>query len=115
MTSDGFNIYYKIDAREDRLPLWAQEHMDSLRRSIRTLQAEFDQDVSDADTFMENNYAVPPEALGKGVRVLFKVTGETRWPKEFEVKIKDNKLHVASTSQLIIRQTVSNRMEIGIE
>jgi hypothetical protein len=116
MTSDGFRIYYKIDAREPLLPKWVQEHINSLRRSIRTLQEQFDQDVSDADTFLENSYEVPREALGKGVRIVFRVPDEgRRWPEEFEVKIHNGKLQVSANSQLLIKQAVSNRLEIGIE
>lgn len=110
------NLYYKIDPREEGLPKWVQEHLNHLRRSIRTLQDALEQDVSDANTFLRGPHGVEPEALGKNVRVIFRVgEGKRHWARDMTVHTEDGVLKIMSDATVSIRPTASNVLEIRMD
>jgi len=106
-----YEIYYKIDPREERLPKWAQDQLKGMRASMRSMQRALEQDVSDANTFLRANHPIPDEALGKDVRVLFKL-GARGWRDDYTVNIEGGFLHVSAPSTLMVVATASNRIQI---
>ena len=109
------DIYYKIDPREDRLPKWAQEHMNLLRGSIRQMQKALEQDVNDSDTFLQCQHPIENEALGKGARIIFKVPTGKAWGDEFNVHIDGDTLKVYAATTVLVKPTSSNCLEIRME
>lgn len=108
-------IYYKIDPREDRLPKWAQDHMNSMRASIRTMQKALEQDVDDSNTFLQGPHEVENEALGNSPRIIFKVSESKAWGDEFNVHIEGDTLKVYAATTVIMKPTSSNCIEIRME
>lgn len=106
--------YYKIDPREKQLPKWVQEHINSLRSTIRTQQAELEQDVGDSNTFRKAQYPLEDEALGKNTRIKF-VTSKAHWNNAFEIHIEDDVLKIYCTSAPSIKPTSSNCIEMRLE
>lgn len=104
-------IYYKIDPREERLPKWAQEQIKGMRASMRRMQRALEQDVSDANTFLQASYPIKDEALGKDVRIIFKTTNRG-WRSDFTVHIEGDILHVGAACGVEIKPSASNRLEI---
>lgn len=109
------DIYYKIDPREERLPKWAQDHINSFRSSIRTMQRALEQDVSDSNTFLQSSHQVEDEALGKDVRIIFKVPTGKAWGDEFNVHVNGDTLKVYAATTVLIKPTSSNCLEIRME
>lgn len=108
-------IYYKIDPREERLPKWAQEHMNALRNSILTMQRALEQDISNSNTFLKTEHSVEDEALGKSPRVVFKTNNDRPWLNEFQVHIEDDTLRIFAATTMIIKPTSSNMLQIRME
>lgn len=106
-----YEIYYKIDPREDRLPKWAQDQLKGMRASMRSMQRALEQDVSDANTFLQCQYPIKDEALGKDVRIVFR-TAERGWRTDFTVHIEGDILHVGASTGIAFKPTSSNRAEI---
>lgn len=106
-----YEIYYKIDPREERLPKWAQDQLKGMRASMRSMQRALEQDVSDANTFLQASYPIQDEALGKDVRIVFK-TEVKGWRSDFTVHIEGDILHVGADCGVTMRPTASNRLEI---
>ena len=109
-------VYYKIDSREERLPKWAQDHINQLRSGIRTMQRALEQDTSDANTFLECQHPIEPEALGKDSRIIFKVDdSESSWLDTFRVHIEKGTLKIYAAGTVTIRPTSSNCLDIRME
>lgn len=108
------DVYYKIDTREERLPKWAQDHINSLRSAVRQLHAELEQDVTDSNTFRKAQYPLPDEALGKEARIKF-VTSKSSWNNTFEVHIEGDTLKIYCTSAPSMKPTSSNCIEMRME
>lgn len=108
-------IYYKIDSREERLPKWAQEHINSFRSAIRQMQRALEQDVNDADTFLQCTHPIEDEALGKGSRIIFKTGSEKIWNDQFSVHIQGDTLKIHASTTVLIKPTSSNMLEIRME
>jgi hypothetical protein len=109
------DIYYKIDPREERLPKWAQDHLNSLRGSIRTMQKALEQDVNDSNTFLQCQHPIENEALGKDARIIFKVPAGRAWGDEFNVHVEGDTLKVYAATTVLIKPTSSNCIEIRME
>lgn len=107
--------YYKIDPREDRLPKWAQDHINSLRGTIRTLQSELVQDVSNSNTFRKAQYPLEDEALGKDARIKFVTTSKSSWNNTFEIHIEGDVLKIYCSSAPSMKPTSSNCIEMRME
>lgn len=103
--------YYKIDPREKQLPKWVQDHINSLRSTIRTQQQELEQEVGDSNTFRRAQYPIEDEALGKDTRIKF-VTTKSTWNNTFEVHIEGDVLKIYCTSAPSITPTSSNCIEL---
>lgn len=108
-------MYYKIDPREERLPKWAQDHMNSLRASIRTMQKALEQDVSNSNTFLQGPHEIENEALGDSPRIIFKVPTGKAWGDEFNVHIDGDTLKVYAATTVVMKPTSSNCIEIRME
>lgn len=108
-------MYYKIDPREDRLPKWAQDHLNSLRASIRTMQRALEQDVSNSNTFLQGPHEVENEALGNSPRIIFKVPRGQAWGDEFNVHVEGDTLKVYAATTVVMKPTSSNCIEIRME
>lgn len=108
-------MYYKIDPREERLPKWAQDHMNSLRASIRTMQKALEQDVSNSNTFLQGPHEVENEALGNSPRIIFKVPTGKSWGDEFNVHIDGDTLKVYAATTVVMKPTSSNCIEMRME
>ena len=108
-------MYYKIDPREGTLPKWVQEHINSLRGTIRTLQKALEQDVNDSNTFLQGPHEVENEALGKSPRIIFKVPRGQAWGDEFNVHVEGDTLKVYAATTVIMKPTSSNCIEIRME
>lgn len=106
--------YYKIDPREKNLPKWVQDHINSLRSTIRSQQAELEQDVSDSNTFRKAQYPLEDEALGKDTRIKF-MTDRNHWNNAFEVHMESGVLKIYCTSAPSIKPTSSNCIELRLE
>lgn len=109
------DIYYKIDPREERLPKWAQDHLNSLRASIRQMQKALEQDVNDSNTFLQCSHPIENEALGKDARIIFKVPTGKAWGDEFNVHIEGDTLKIYAATTVLIKPTSSNCLEIRME
>jgi hypothetical protein len=109
------DIYYKIDSREERLPKWAQDHMNSLRSSIRQMQKALEQDVNDSNTFLQCQHPIEDEALGKDARIIFKVPRGKAWGDQFNVHVEGDTLKVYAATTVLIKPTSSNCLEIRME
>lgn len=109
------DIYYKIDPREERLPKWAQDHLNSLRASIRQMQKALEQDINDSNTFLQGPHGIEPEALGKSPRITFKVPTGKAWGDEFNVHVDGDTLKVYAATTVLIKPTSSNCLEIRME
>lgn len=109
------DIYYKIDPREERLPKWAQDHMNSLRGSIRSMQKALEQDINDSNTFLQCQHPIENEALGKSPRIIFKVPTGKAWGDEFNVHIEGDTLKIYAATTVIMKPTSSNCIEIRME
>lgn len=109
------DIYYKIDPREERLPKWAQDHMNSLRSSIRIMQKALEQDVEDSNTFLQGPHPIEPEALPKDARIIFKVPRGQAWGDEFNVHVEGDTLKVYAATTVLIKPTSSNCLELRME
>jgi hypothetical protein len=111
-------VYYKILPGEERLPKKWQQHLDSLRSSIRTLQQELEVPTEDSDTFLKSVHAyaeVADEPVGKGRRVIF-VMDRERHNREVEVYLDDDGyLHVYGASSLVIELQSSNVFKVRIK
>jgi len=108
-------MYYKIDPREGTLPKWVQEHINSLRGTIRTLQKALEQDVNDSNTFLQGPHEVENEALGKSPRIIFKVPRGQAWGDEFNVHVEGDTLKIYAATTVIMKPTSSNCIEIRME
>lgn len=108
-------MYYKIDPREGTLPKWVQEHINSLRTSIRTMQQALEQDVGDSNTFLQGPHEVENEALGKSPRIIFKVPAGKAWGDEFNVHVEGDTLKIYAATTVLIKPTSSNCLEIRME
>lgn len=108
--------YYKIDPREKNLPKWVQDHINSLRGTIRTLQKELVQDVGDSNTFRRSvTHEVEDEALGKSPRIKFVTTERSSWNNEYQVHVEDDVLFVYASATVSMRPTSSNCIEIRMD
>jgi hypothetical protein len=108
-------IYYKIDPREDRLPKWAQDHMNALRSSIRQMQKALEQDVNDTNTFLQCSHPIEDEALPKNARIIFKTDEKTTWADQFQVHIENDTLKIYAATTVLIKPVSSNLIEIRME
>lgn len=108
-------MYYKIDPREERLPKWAQDHINSFRSTIRTMQRALEQDVSDSNTFLQGPHPVEPEALGKSPRIIFRTSSKSGWANQLTVHIEDDMLKVYAATTVLIKPTSSSCLEIRME
>jgi hypothetical protein len=108
-------MYYKIDPREERLPKWAQDHLNSLRASIRTMQKALEQDVSDSNTFLQGPHEVENEALPKDSRIIFKTGDRRGWADQFTVHVENDTLKIYAATTVLIKPTSSNLLEIRME
>lgn len=108
-------MYYKIDSREGNLPKWVQDHINSLRGTIRTLQRALEQDVNDSNTFLQGPHEVENEALGKSPRIIFKVPRGQAWGDEFNVHVEGDTLKIYAATTVIMKPTSSNCIEIRME
>lgn len=110
------DVYYKILPQEERLPKWAQDHINQLRSSIRTMQRALEQDVSDADTFLQCPHPLEDEALGKGSRIIFKVDEvNSGWRDRYTVHVDKGVLKIYAATTVNIRPTSSNCIEIRMD
>lgn len=108
--------YYKIDPREKSLPKWVQDHINSLRGTIRTMQKALEQDVSDSNTFLQGPHEIDnDEALGKSPRILFAVEGGAVWNNRFQVHVEGKVLKIYASGTLNMRPTSSNCLEIRMD
>jgi len=111
------DVYYKIDPREGNLPKWVQDHLNSLRASIRTMQKALEQDVNDSNTFLQCQHPIENEALGKDSRIIFKVSNakNSSWADQFTVHIEGDTLKIYAATTVLIKPTSSNLLEIRME
>lgn len=109
------DIYYKIDPREERLPKWAQDHINSFRVAIRTMQKALEQDVGDSNTFLQGPHGIENEALGKDARIIFKVPAGNAYGDEFNVHVDGDTLKVYAATTILIKPTSSNCLDIRME
>jgi hypothetical protein len=108
-------IYYKIDPREERLPKWAQDHINSFRSAIRQMQKALEQDVADSNTFLQCSYPIQDEALGNSPRIIFN-TGDPRGlTDKFNVHIEGDTLKIYAATTVLIKPTSSNLIEVRME
>jgi hypothetical protein len=108
-------MYYKIDPREGSLPKWVQDHLNSLRASIRTMQKALEQDVGDSNTFLQGPHEVEDEALGKSPRIIFKTGDKRGWADQFQVHIEGDTLKIYAATTVLIKPTSSNLLEVRME
>lgn len=112
------DIYYKIDPREGNLPKWVQDHLNSLRHSIRQMQQALEQDVNDSNTFLQCQHPIENEALPKDARIIFKVDKTAKnnsWADQFTVHIEGDTLKIYAATTVLIKPTSSNLLEIRME
>lgn len=110
------DVYYKILPQEERLPKWAQDHINQLRSAIRTMQRALEQDVSDANTFLQSQHPIENEALGKDSRIIFKLDGKNSgWADQYTVHIEKGVLKIYAATTVSIRPTSSNCIELRMD
>lgn len=109
------DIYYKIDPREKNLPKWVQDHINSLRGAIRTMQKALEQDVNDTNTFLQCSHPIEDEALPKDARIIFKTGDKRGWADQFQVHIENDTLKIYAATTVLIKPTSSNLLEIRME
>lgn len=108
--------YYKIDPREERLPKWAQDHLNSLRGTIRTMKKALEQDTTDSNTFIQApTHDIEDEAIGKSPRIRFVTTNESSWNNTFQVHVEDRVLKIYASATCNVRPTSSNCLEIRMD
>lgn len=108
--------YYKIDAREDRLPKWAQDHINQLRGTIRTMQRALEQDVGDSNTFIKApTHEIEDEAIGNSPRILFVTDNKNMFSRDYQVHIEGSVLKVYASGTVNVRPTSSNCLEIRMD
>lgn len=108
--------YYKIDPREERLPKWAQDHLNALRGTIRTMQRALEQDIGDSNTFIKApTHEVEDEAIGKNTRIVFYTGDKGLFAREYQVHIEGKVLKVYAAGTVNVRPTSSNCLEIRMD
>lgn len=111
MTADEL----RKDERELRLPKWAQQEFDNLRRHLREAKNRLAANPEDSNTFADDYTTRTP--LGRNKRITFYLGEETDgYRNRIDVQIEDGKLYVhGGDGSLRIMPRVSNAIYVDIE
>lgn len=108
--------YYKIDPREKNLPKWVQDHINSLRATIRNQQRALEQDIGDSNTFLVSpGHEIEDEALGKSPRIRFMTSGNSSWNNQMQIHVEGDVVKVYAAGTLNMRPTSSNCLELRMD
>ncbi|MCX4799611.1 hypothetical protein OG497_37790 [Streptomyces sp. NBC_01242] len=105
------------DSREDKLPKWAQDQLDLLRRRLadeRTANARLRGDVGETDTLIRHYEMRPDQLLAPGSEVSF-VPDLARPHREIACKMRNGQLMVHGETGLIIKPRMNNDVIIELE
>jgi hypothetical protein len=104
------------DPREERLPKWAQEELQSLRRKVldaQLLNEELRGEVGQTNTFVLNYGDGTNQPLPNNARVEFRWPSK-RWDEHIQVYIEGDRLHIQGGRFLVIHPQVSNAFDIAL-
>ncbi|MFI2188017.1 hypothetical protein [Streptomyces sioyaensis] len=103
------------DARESRLPKWAQEELGRLRRSLeaeRARNAELRADVGETNIHVQN-YSSDDQPIVKGASIHFGLD-DKRWDSHITVRVDGRDLWVHGGRTLVIHPHVSNAFRVRL-
>ncbi|WP_328546766.1 hypothetical protein [Streptomyces platensis] len=103
------------DARESRLPKWAQEELRRLRQSLaveRKRAAELRGEVGETNVHVQN-YGSDDQPLPSGASVKFHLDPEV-WNQYITVRVESGQLWLHGGGSLVIHPHVSNALWVGM-
>ncbi len=79
------------DEREDRLPKWARQKIETLRGDVEFWKAKASAGPEDSDTFVATMYGELDRPLGRGETIRF-IQGRDEWNREvgIEARLESN-------------------------
>lgn len=94
----------------ERLPKWAQAHIEKLKRDLAYAHAKLEAGPEDSDTFADPHHDVQ-RPLGKRPTIAFQM-GEDRWDRILIYRTEDGELDICGSGILAVMPRASNSLRV---